>query len=175
MRGERLHNLNGVYSYIARSASIKKEGASSQVLPTGEPRLRHCTGVAPSSPKPPFIRISGKFWTPQSSTRRLLPSKSVSLCWKKSKSRLSKWNDTPPLRHHVPQILRRSIPGRAQFLSCSSCHSTEPWAQFVLRGSGLRCSLRASPVWRIHPMKPQCFILGLSISKAPLQASTSSS
>jgi hypothetical protein len=27
---------------------------SSQLLPTGEPRFRHCTGVAPASPKPPL-------------------------------------------------------------------------------------------------------------------------
>jgi hypothetical protein len=33
--------------------------ASSQPLPTGEPRLRHCTASAPPSSKSPLIRASG--------------------------------------------------------------------------------------------------------------------
>ena len=36
------------------------------------------------------------------------------------------------------------------FSSCSACHSTEPGAQFVLGGSGLRCSLSACICRRIH-------------------------
>jgi hypothetical protein len=33
--------------------------ASSQLLPTGEPRLRHCTAVAPPSPQPPLTLSIG--------------------------------------------------------------------------------------------------------------------
>jgi len=45
----------------ARAASRRRDRnamtpitAASQLLPTGEPRLRHCTAVAPPSPKPPL-------------------------------------------------------------------------------------------------------------------------
>ena len=53
--------------------------ASSQLLPTGEPRLRHCTAVAPPSPKPPLTpSISPK------STRRPPPRRRSWHCDRRS-------------------------------------------------------------------------------------------
>src|SRR6202022_2780126 len=63
-------------------------------------------------------------------------------------------------------------------LFCSASHSMEPGAHVGWVGCGLsRCcsASSCSALRRVASNKPQPFMLGLSISRAPLQASTSSS
>ena len=81
------------------------------------------------------------------------------------------------LRHSISGGVRGTGAGSAVdlALSCSACHSMEPRANTVLEGCGLRCSSAAFACRRMSSYKPQLCIWGLSISRAPLQASTSSS